>query len=397
MTSDLQGLNVWVVDDDDLFRRVLVTQLGQLCVENVTSIGSGREAIDLLGTGEPLDVVVCDLRMPDIDGIRLLRHIAEMRPGVSVIIASGVDERLRQSVSRLAKAHPLNILGTVGKPVSRDTLRDLLAGANPYRAPPSNPVETPGIDAEDVRRGLEAGEMAVYGQPIVRASDRRPVGVEALVRWQHPEFGLVGPDRFIEIAEEASLIDQLMDVVLRQASTGCQRWVAQGIDVWIAVNASAYNLLDLQLPERLLTIVEAAGLAPERMQVELTESELMRDIARSLDVLTRLNINGVQLAIDDFGTGFSSMQQLQQAPFSELKIDRSFVAASIADDNARAIVESTVALAHRLGMRTVAEGVESEEQWTLVKDLGCDLVQGFLIAKPMPLDDFASWYWSRSG
>jgi EAL domain-containing protein (putative c-di-GMP-specific phosphodiesterase class I) len=223
------------------------------------------------------------------------------------------------------------------------------------------------------------------------------VGVEALVRWQHPEQGLVFPDRFIATAEENGLIDALTHEVLVNSLAQARRWTDRGLDLRVAVNVSMDNLTALDFPDNVARALAAARLSPSRLVLEITESQLMKDPRAALDSLTRLRLKRIGLSIDDFGTGHSSLARLRDIPFDELKMDRGFVNGVSGDASLRAIVEATLAMARQLGMKSVAEGVETRADWDLLRGLGCDVAQGYWIGRPMPGHALLDWRddWQR--
>ncbi|MBF0248272.1 MAG: EAL domain-containing protein, partial [Alphaproteobacteria bacterium] len=265
-----------------------------------------------------------------------------------------------------------------------DILAEERAGKRAY-----GPVDA--LDVEELRAGIDGDELEVFYQPKVAVTDKRVVGVESLVRWRHKERGLVPPVAFIPVAEEHGLIDALTDAVYAKAAAQGGKWLAQGREIKVAVNISVDSLTRLDLPEFIVATGRENGLDPAHIVLEITGSRLMEDIKSPLEILTRLRLKGVSLSIDDFGTGHSSMEQLKRIPFTELKIDRAFVYGACRDTSARAILTSSVTLAKALGMTTVAEGVEDQDDWDLVAELGVDVVQGYFIAKPMPADEFDAW------
>jgi diguanylate cyclase (GGDEF)-like protein/PAS domain S-box-containing protein len=242
-----------------------------------------------------------------------------------------------------------------------------------------------------LRRALAAGELVVYYQPKADARSARILGVEALVRWQHPEHGLLGPGEFIPLAETTGLIRPLTSYVLQVALRQCRTWLDAGRDLSVAVNLSTRCLLDLTLPDQITQLLEDTAVTPDRLVLEITESAIMTDPTRALEILNRLHTLGVRLAIDDFGTGYSSMAYLKSLPVDELKVDRSFVKHLRDNQNDAVIVRSTVDLGHNLGLRVVAEGVEDQATWQELATLGCDTVQGYYLAKPMPAAELATW------
>ena len=242
-----------------------------------------------------------------------------------------------------------------------------------------------------LRRALAAGELVVHYQPKADVRSGRILGVEALVRWQHPEHGLLGPGEFVPLAETTGLIRPLTAHVLDAALRQCRAWRDAGRALSVAVNLSTRCLLDLTLPDQITALLEDTAVAPERLVLEITESSIMTDPTRALEILNRLHALGVQLAIDDFGTGYSSMAYLKSLPVDELKVDRSFVQHLRHNLSDAVIVRSTVDLGHNLGLRVVAEGVEDQATWQELATLGCDSVQGYYLARPMPAAELAAW------
>jgi diguanylate cyclase (GGDEF)-like protein len=234
----------------------------------------------------------------------------------------------------------------------------------------------------DLRRAIRDGDLRVHYQPKVRIGDGRVVGVEALVRWEHPDRGMMPPAMFIPVAEQTGLIRPLTDAVLDRALADCAAWRQQGLDLTVAVNLSARSLLDLTLPERIADALRTHALPASRLELEITESAAMKDPGRALDVLHRLRALGAHLSVDDYGTGHASLAYLTRLPVGTLKIDRSFVQTMELDSSDRVIVRSTIELAHSLGLRVVAEGVETHATWLELAGLGCDEAQGFWLARP---------------
>ncbi len=238
-----------------------------------------------------------------------------------------------------------------------------------------------------LRRAIDENQLFLVYQPQVCIKTGRVVGVEALVRWRHPERGVIPPDQFILLAEHAGLIKPLTLWVLTAALRQCRGWHDQGIVVSVAVNLSARSLQDAGLPDQVAAILHHAGAVPGSLEMEITESVIMADPARALEILTRLNAMGVRLSIDDFGTGYSSLSYLKKLPVESIKIDKSFVISMVTDPDDAVIVRSTIDLAHTLGLKVVAEGVERRETWDRLAALGCDSAQGYYLSRPQPADD----------
>jgi diguanylate cyclase (GGDEF)-like protein len=245
--------------------------------------------------------------------------------------------------------------------------------------------------ASDLRKAIDGNELTLHYQPQVNTAGHHLDGVEALARWQHPEHGAVSPTEFIPLAEGTSLIGPLTFWVLDEALGQCATWVHEGLDITISVNVSAQTLIDSSFPDKVAALLLQKQLAPERLMLEVTESVFMMEPVHSLATLTKLKSIGIKLSIDDFGTGYSSLAYIKRLPVHELKIDQSFILDMLENENDATIVSSTVNLAHGLGLKVVAEGVESKEVWQELEALGCDTIQGYYAAKPMPPEKLVGW------
>ena len=244
----------------------------------------------------------------------------------------------------------------------------------------------------DLRRALDLGQLVLHYQPKVGVETGRVVGAEALVRWQHPDRGLIFPDEFIPMAEHTGMITALTTYVLNVALSQARAWIDAGHPLTMSVNLSARDLLDEDLPSRVATLLTAHGVAAELLVLEVTESAIMIEPARARRLLRALDALGVRLSIDDFGAGYTSLGQLTSLPVSELKIDRSFVTTMVEDPRHAVIVHSLVDLGHSLGLDVVAEGVETEAALTALSRCGCDVAQGYLLSRPVPAGAFDVWY-----
>ena len=243
-----------------------------------------------------------------------------------------------------------------------------------------------------LRKAIETGQLRAYFQPKVHLSDERLAGAEALVRWQHPEHGLIGPGRFIPIAEASSLIIEVSDWMLREVCRQIKSWKNAGMPpLTVAVNLTASHFRDPRFVERIETLLKAHGLDSEALELELTESSLIEAGTQTEDTLLALRRLGLSLAIDDFGTGYSSLSYLKRLPLTALKIDQSFVRNLVTDPDDRVIAATIVALGHALGLNVIAEGVETADQRRILLDQGCDLAQGYLFDPPMPAEQFTVW------
>ena len=243
----------------------------------------------------------------------------------------------------------------------------------------------------ELRAAIASGALELHYQPQVAVGSARVCGVEALVRWPHPEQGLIPPDRFITLAEQTGLIAPLTTWVLGEAVRQCRAWQDAGLVLAVSVNLSMWDLYDLALPDRIARLLLEQGIPATRLRLELTEGTLMADPERTVAVLDRLHVLGVGLAVDDFGSGYSSLAYLKRLPVDELKIDKGFVRHLATDAADAAIVASTVALGHALGLRVVAEGIEDEAAWDQLAAMGCDVAQGYYLARPLPAEKLTRW------
>jgi EAL domain-containing protein (putative c-di-GMP-specific phosphodiesterase class I)/CheY-like chemotaxis protein len=384
-------MKILIVDDDDFSRALLTRQLLQLGYRDVIACERAANALTLLETGvETVDLILCDLQMPEMDGIEFVRQLVRLNFSGGLVLVSGEDERVLQTAEKLSRAHRLNVLGALHKPVSLDRLRRILDNhaAQPAKAPRANgKIYGPG----ELHQAIAGGELVNYYQPKVAIATGAVVGVETLVRWRHPQDGLVFPDQFIGAVEEHGLIDELTRTVLRGALRQARAWRDAGLHLHVAVNVSMDNLVSLSFPDLVVREADEAGVPLTGLVLEITESRLMKNPLVPLDILTRLRLKHISLSIDDFGTGHSSLAQLRDLPFDELKVDRGFVHGAARDSSLRAIVEANISLARQMNMRTVAEGVEDTEDWNLLRASGCDLAQGYLLSKPMSASDLPGW------
>ena len=243
----------------------------------------------------------------------------------------------------------------------------------------------------DLRRAVDEGELVLYYQPQLDLRTGAISSVEALVRWMHPKRGLVGPDDFIPLAERTGLIKRLTRTVLTEAIRQARAWELAGLRMPIAVNLSMRNIHDPQLPQTIAQLLQRWDARPDLLRLEMTETVLAADPQRALQTMDSLRAMGVHIALDDFGIGYSSLAYLNRLPLDEIKIDRSFVIGMIDDESSATIVRATVELGHGLGYAVVAEGVENAETRQRLTALGCDAIQGFLVARPMPADQAAEW------
>ena len=244
---------------------------------------------------------------------------------------------------------------------------------------------------DEIWKGIEADEFMPYFQPKVSLRGMELAGVEALMRWQHPQRGVLTAGAFLPVVEDNFLFDELTTVMLEKSIVQCRRWQAEGVDVPVSVNLSPDLLRDAGLAARIAAKVRAHRLPASRLIIEVPEAAIAHDIGDALENLVQLRVMGFGLAIDDFGTGHCSREQLERIPASEMKIDRKMLAGAARRPALRDLLQQSIELARELNFQAVAEGVENQEEWNLVNELGCDMAQGYFIARPMAGDDLVGW------
>ena len=338
-------------------------------------------------------LILLDLMMPEMDGIELLRLLGERKCKTGIVLMSGVGKRTLESAGQVAHALGLSIVGHLQKPFRLTELEEVLQKHAEPEAPPD--VKQPPkivIEKEDLLRAIERDEFVLYYQPQIDIATGCVIGVEALVRWRHPERGLIFPDNFIGRMEELGLIDELGWFVMDRGMSEIGQFAnGDGMAPMLSLNASAYSLRDLKFPDVLVSLAEKHGISLKNVTIEITESGLIKELSRTLDILTRLRMKQVQLSIDDFGTGYAMLQQLKNIPATELKIDKSFVMDMQVNDSDRIMVMKTIELGHELGLQVIAEGVEMQEQLDFLRLKGCDHAQGYLFSRPLPPKEMVSW------
>jgi len=383
-----------VVDDSVVQREHAVRLCRALGVPTVHEAANGAEALELLARLQPApQVLIIDLEMPVMDGVELIQALHERRLDIPFIVASTCESSLVSAVTLMAQEHGQRVERALSKPLTAAALRDMLqrCAEDPARRKPRPRAPSAACDSNALARAIAAGEITQHYQPKVDIRSGLLRGVEVLARWFDPVLGHVPPDCFIPAAEQHGLIQGLTLSVLDQSLAQAARWHARGLALTVAVNLSPRLLESSTLVRDVGDVVARHGLKPEHLMLEITESSLVSSQGLALGTLARLRMQGYGLSIDDYGTGFSSMQQLSRIPFNELKIDRSFVDGAHASVSLRAILRSAIEMAQRLSISSVAEGIETLQDWRLLRSYGCNIGQGWLIGKAMPADDLRGW------
>lgn len=379
-----------LIADGDLTQRAIIGAAAARLGFRIVNAASVDAADRHLGN-QRFDTVIVDLALGERDGVELLRSVSKLQPVPRVIIVSDCEERILNAAVRFAHAAGIADAVAVPKPIDVERLCALLdSKAAPHPSGgPATPI--PPMTAAAIARGLDNSEFFPVFQPKVDLMTGAVAGCEALARWHSPTLGVVDPADFVAVAETTGQVKAITRAMLAR-SIGCARdFTARTPDFVLAVNVSATLLSDLSLPDEVERLLADYGVPPRSLLLEITESVAMSDIARATDILLRLRIKGVGVAIDDFGTGYSSLSALARMPFSELKIDQSFVRNCLADADLMKIVRGSIALAHEFRMKVVAEGIEDEATRAALTAAGCDLGQGYLFSPPLAYETFLAW------
>jgi len=388
------GLSFLVMEDDDFQRRMVVDMVRSLGATEVREADNGKQALDMLQAvnTSPVDIAICDLDMPEMDGMEFLRHLGGKSRSASVVILSALDGMLLASVENMAQAYGIKLLAVIKKPLTLAQLDALIAQYERWEGKPQQAAAAArSFTLEEVLQAVRAKQIEPYFQPKVDLETGRLTGAEALARWIHPELGVIEPGAFIGLLEQHGKIDELTFLMLEKTAAASRVLLDKGYAILLSVNLSLVSLSDTTLADRVTQVVRDAGVDPHHIILEITESAAMTDVAPALENLARLRMRGFGLSIDDYGTGYASMQQLTRVAFSELKIDQSFVKAFTVNPALRIIVESSIKMAHELRLKSVAEGVETEQELVTLKSMRCDTAQGYLISRPIDFNAFCDF------
>jgi EAL domain-containing protein (putative c-di-GMP-specific phosphodiesterase class I)/ActR/RegA family two-component response regulator len=365
-----------VTDSDPEVLEAIAEAARELGFSVATAFSAG-EFLQLVDDFRPTAIFM-DLHLEQTDGVELLRMLVPRDCKAEIVLMSGADRRVLSATLELGTNRGLAMAGVLAKPILAQELQGKLTAVL---------KEDRKLGAADLKAALSSGQLIAYYQPKASRVENggwRIDSVEALVRWQHPELGLVMPDEFIPIAERSELIADLTEQVLAQALSQIREWNESGLRLKCAVNLAPSLVTDLSLPDRVASSIAQNGLDGSQLALELTETATMQDPSKTMDILTRLRVKGIGLSLDDFGTGFSSLTRLYQMPFDEMKIDKSLVMNVPKSREANTIVGSLIELAHNLGLKVCAEGVESRAALDLLEILRCDFCQGYFISRAVP-------------
>jgi EAL domain-containing protein (putative c-di-GMP-specific phosphodiesterase class I)/ActR/RegA family two-component response regulator len=376
-----------VVDDDDFQRWMMEQILRRLGAATVTHAADGQAALEHIAR-EPVNVVVSDLDMPGMDGLEFLRRLGQVARAPAVIVASAHSQTTLTAVESMAEEYGVWLLGSLAKPT---TAPQIAAAMLPYLEQGANGAHAPRTTSyplDELREALVMGGIRAQFQPKVDVATGAVIGAEALARWVSRTGAVTLPNRFIPQLEREGLMGQLTETIMEQACAACVSWMAEGLPGSVSVNVSLASLADAAFVERIGAIVARHGLNGTNVIIEITESMATHHVGALVENAARLRMRGFGLAIDDYGTGYSTLQQLTRIPFTELKVDQSFVRTATSRRASRAVLESSVEMAAKLGIPAVAEGVETDAQLELVRELGCRTIQGWRFGKAMAVGDF---------
>ena len=377
-----------VVDDERIQRMIIIRAVAPLgyTVDTAATLDDAAAQLAIWR----YDAIILDLSLGQTEGISLLQVLRDSDSDPTLIFISRLDERVRSASVRLATGMGLRVAGTLQKPASPGALRALLRDAPIRDRPAAQPDQRP-PDVEELQAAIAGGAILPHFQPKVSLRDQHTVGVEALARWPMEGGVRMPPDMFIPQAERSGLIVPLTFHIMRASLEACARWRVRHPDCRVAVNISPIVLADPALPDEIERLLYETGLGPGALIAEITESTVIANPLVAAEVLTRLRIKGIEISIDDFGTGHSSLLTLLRLPFSELKIDRSFISHCDTDPEAWKIVRATISMARELGLRVVAEGIETEPVAGRLRDVGCEVGQGWYFGKAMPEAELLAW------
>ena len=390
---DIAQLHFLVAEGELVQRAALLEQLAGLGAARVTDVADGHTALRsfLAGIVPAVDIGIIDLALPGMDGLELIRRLAEARCQAGIIVVGAQSSAVLFSVETMAQAYGVDILGTIAKPVGAAALAALIAN---YRAPAEAAaarVVEPVFTFAQVGQGLQARQFEPYFQPKIELATGQVKGLEMFARWVHPEHGPLGPAAFIDALEQHGRVDFLDWSMIDKSVAACRLLHDQGIPISIAINVAPQTLGQSAFMAQMDACLARHRILADYITFEIPESAVLTSEPHFLERLLRLRIQGFGLAIDDYGTSRSNLQLLARIPFTELKIDRSFVDGASKRRALGTVLSSCLGLARSLERRSVAVGVETREDWDFLQGLGCTYAQGYYIAKPMPVQDFPAW------
>ena len=385
------------MDDDPTQIAILTAYFAGQNIATIQSASDPCEALTTLANHlDSIDLVVTDLQMPNMDGVEFLRHLKTLGYDKNMAIVSGVSQAIIDHTVQLAKMHGLNILGCIRKPLTKRML-DAVFQSRPQADTKSPSLEDQSFTAEEFTSAMRAGEIIPYYQPKIDLRSGRINGAEALARWPRANSGDVSPVVFIDYAEQNGMIEELTFRLFGSVLIDLKKFLTIDCEQKIAVNLSPVMMQNIKLPDQINQLMREAKIRPANIGFEVTESSILDLDTSTLEVLSRLRISGFDVAIDDFGTGSANIQTLKNFPYSELKIDQSFIKNVTTDEFSGETVRACIALARQMELNIVAEGIHNDEILEFARSKGIEQAQGFHLAKPMPAADFMAFLEKGSG
>ncbi len=392
---DIAQLHFLVAEGDQVQRHALADILVHLGVGRITQAPDGHTALRHFSAGitPAVDIAIIDLALPGMDALELIRRLSEAKSRMGVVVVGAQSNAVLFSVETMAAAYGINMLGAIGKPVIGGRLEALITNyLQPEEARSVGAhTKTPPISFAEVGQGLQMREFDPFFQPKIELETGQVKGLEMFARWRHPLYGVLGPASFMQVLEDNRRIDFLDWSMIEKSVAACRTLHDQGIPISFSINVDQGTLAHPQFMEQIAACLERHRIMADYITFEMTESAVLTTDPHFLERLLRLRMKGFGLAIDDYGTGRSNLQLLARIPFSELKIDRSFVDGASKKQAIGTVLRSFLGLARSLDRRSVAVGVETKQDWDFLQGLGCTYAQGYYIAKPMPVEEFPAW------
>ena len=395
MTSkNLNWLNVLLVDDSTTILKYVANVLEtNFNIVNIHCASSAPEAMQILRQSKNINVLFLDLNMPNVDGIQLLAKISKLKYTGYIVLMSGISTRVISSVEQLTKNYGLNYIGTLLKPMHES---DFPAIIDKLGVTNSKKQAVESLKTYEIVRAIKNDDIQVLYQPQIHLTTREFIGVEALCRMNHPRLGTVSPDQFINKAEESELIIHITLAVLKKSFSAWQRWHKLGLTIKLAINASPIALQQKEFADTIFNLLKRYSVPAKMLCIEVTESILADNQQQELMNLNRLNMRGVEIALDDFGKDNSTVDRLQKLPLTYLKLDKSYFIDNKNSLGQLSLINTSLSLANKLNIKTIAEGIEDSESMNLVTEMGCDFAQGYYISKPISADKLLEWHHSWS-
>ncbi len=390
---EIASLHFLVAEGEPVQRELMVGMLRHLGAQHVTTASDGLSALRLLEIGlkPPVNIALMDLSLPGMDGLEVIRRLAEIGSQVGIIVLAAQSADVLFSVETMAEAYGVNMLGSSAKPLTSTRLQELIANYSEPAAEPEPEPQHPEFSFAEVGRGLQAREFDPFFQPKIELETGAVKGLEMFARWRHPQHGVLGPAAFVPVLESVRRIDFLDWSMIEKSVAACRILHDQDIPISFSINVDPTTLAHPQFIAQITACLERHRILADYITFEITESAVLTTNPHFLERLLRLRMMGFGLAIDDYGTGRSNLQLLAAIPFSELKIDRSFVDGASRKRAISTVLKSYLGLARSLSRRACAVGVETKQDWDFLQDLGCAYAQGYYIASPMPVDDIPAW------